>query len=145
MSTSTNIFEQAVRCQLRLELPMGSISVEQLYGARPSNTLKTALESYEQTLTEELEKMGKRTRSTKGKYSESRKLTELRLAIVTGYLDEKEAEQEAAVIEAQLKQHEQYLLSLIQDKTNEAYKSKSLDELQAEAAKLREQLNSLRN
>lgn len=140
---STNIFEQAVRCQLRLELPMGAISIEQLYSAKSSPALKAALESYEQSLSEELEKLGKRTRNSKNKNSESRRLTELRLAIVTGYLDEKEAEQEAATIDAELKQHEQYLLSLIQDKTNEAYKAKSLEELQAEAAALREKRNNL--
>lgn len=141
---STNIFEQAVRCQLRLELPKGAISIEQLYSAKPSPALKAALESYEQALSEELEKLGKRTRNSKNRNSESRRLTELRLAIVTGYLDEKEAEQEAATIDAELKQHEQYLLSLIQDKTNEAYKAKSLEELQAEAAALREKRNNLR-
>lgn len=141
---STNIFEQAVRCQLRLELPKGAISIEQLYNATPSTELKAALEAYEQALTEQLEKMGKRTRKFKGKYSESRKLTELRLAVVTGYLDEQEAAEEAKEIETQLKKHEQYVLGLIEDKTNEAYKAKSLAELQAEAVALREKLNSLR-
>lgn len=131
-----NIFEQAVRQQIRLEVN-GSISIEQLYSAKPNVSFINALENYEESLENELSKLEKPSRRKNVEKSELRKQLELKLAIVTGYLDEQENLRKRREEQASLKAEEQRLLELISRKKEELDGSKTIEELEESLAKLR--------
>ncbi len=131
-----NIFEQAVRQQIRLEVN-GSISIEQLYSAKPNASFINALENYEESLENELSKLEKPSRRKNVEKSELRKQLELKLAIVTGYLDEQENLRKKREEQASLKAEEQRLLELISRKKEELDGSKTIEELEESLAKLR--------
>ena len=129
-----NIFEQAVRQQLRLEIN-GLISIEQLYSAKASKAFLSQVADYEASLAQELDQLGKTGRRQAQK-TEKRKTLELKLAVVSFYLDEQESLEQAAVQAAETKAKKQELLELIAAKQKEQTASKSLDELKAELALL---------
>jgi hypothetical protein len=132
-----NIFEQAVRQQIRLNVA-GNISIEQLYSAKPSTNFISSLETYEEELTQELSKLEKPSRRNNIEKSSIRKELELKLAIVTSYLDEQEMLRKARINQQELKIKEQELLSLIAEKQKESLRSKSVEELQEELNKLKQ-------
>lgn len=120
-----NIFEKASRLRLRFNLE-GNISVEQLWTAP-----MTRLVEYEQALTEVVESYGKSTRRTKKVRSTEQEANELRLEIITYILDVREAEQEAASVIAETKEHNQKILELIKNKKDAALTEKTVEELEA--------------
>lgn len=120
-----NIFEQASRQKLRFALN-GSISTEQLW-----DSPMTALVDYEQSLTETCEGYAKSTRRTKTIRTKAQRENELRLAIVTHILDVREKEQEEAQNRAQIKEHNEKILLLIQSKKENELSSKTIEELEA--------------
>ena len=120
-----NIFEKASRLRLRFNVE-GNISVEQLWTAP-----MTRLVEYEQALTEVVEGYGKSTRRTKKVRSIEQEANELRLEIITYILDVREAEQEAASVIAETKEHNQKILELIKNKKDAALTEKTVEELEA--------------
>lgn len=130
-----NIFEQAVRQKIRLDVS-GSISIEQLYAARPGTTFIKELQDYEDALLTQLETLEKPSRRKNAK-SEIRKELELKLSIVSGYLDEMEELKNKQLLEKEIKEKEQELLSLIHLKKQEITKAKSIEELTVELENLR--------
>ena len=86
-----NIFEQAVRQQLRFDFN-GLISIEQLYSAKRTSNFKDSLIAYEEHLTDMLSSFGKSSRRITTTKTKAQKETELKLAIVSALLDEIEAE-----------------------------------------------------
>lgn len=120
-----NIFEKASRLRLRFNME-GNISVEQLWTAP-----MTRLVEYEQALTEVVESYGKSTRRTKKVRSTEQEANELRLEIITYILDVREAEQEAASVIAETKEHNQKILELIKNKKDAALTEKTVEELEA--------------
>jgi hypothetical protein len=131
-----NIFEQAVRQQIRLNVA-GNISIEQLYSAKPTSSFISVLENYEEELTNELSKLEKPSRRHNVAKSNQRKELELKLTIITSYLDEQESIRKDIANKRVLKEKEDELLSLIAEKQKEVDKGKTLEELQAELNNLR--------
>lgn len=130
-----NIFEQAVRVQLRFDF-MGSTSIEQLYGAKRTNTLKEALIQYEEQLQNQVESFGKSSRRVTTNKTKLQKDVELRLAIISSLLDEIETDEIAAKDKALLQERKQELLALKAEKQAEQRKAMSLEEIEAELSKL---------
>ncbi len=130
-----NIFEQAVRKQIRLAVA-GNISIEQLYSSKPSPSFISSLEEYEEELNQQLDKLEKPSRRNNIEKSEQRKEIELKLSIVSSYLDEQESLKRIRLNELEKKQKEQEILSLIAEKQKEAFKSKTIEELQEELKNL---------
>ena len=130
-----NIFEQAVRQQLRFDF-MGSISIEQLYAAKRTNTLKEALIQYEEQLQNQVESFGKSSRRTTTNKTKLQKDAELRLSVISSLLDEIEADEVAAKDKAMLAERKQELLALKAEKQKEQRAAMSLEEIEAELAKL---------
>lgn len=131
-----NIFEQAVRQQLRFDF-MGTSSIEQLYAAKRSSTLKEALIQYEEQLQNQVEAFGKSSRRVTTNKTKLQKDVELRLAIVSALLDEIEADEVAAKEKAELTERKQELLALKAQKQAEQRASMSLEEIEAELAQLK--------
>lgn len=120
-----SIFEKASRLKLRFDLN-GQISTEQLW-----TVSLPSLIDYEQSLTETVEGYGKATRRTRQAKTAAQELNELRLAIVTHILDVREAEQLEAANAANVKEHNQKILELIQSKKENELAGKSIAELEA--------------
>ena len=131
-----NIFEQAVRQQLRFDF-MGTSSIEQLYSAKRSSTLKEALIQYEEQLQNQVEAFGKSSRRVTTNKTKLQKDVELRLAIVSALLDEIEADEIAAKEKASLTERKQELLALKAEKQKEQRASMSLEEIEAQLAELK--------
>ena len=123
-----NIFEQAVRQQLRFNFK-GSITVEQLYNTRKTESFKNELISYEESLTEECEKYSKGSRRNGIERTQIQKENELRLALVTNLLDEMIAMEKASEEAASKREKKQELLSLRAMKEQESLRSLTLDEI----------------
>ena len=131
-----NIFEQAVRTQLRFDF-MGTSSIEQLYAAKRGSALKEALIQYEEQLQNQVESFGKSSRRVTTNKTKLQKDVELRLSIVSALLDEIEADEIAAKEKASLTERKQELLTLKAEKQKEQRASMSLEEIEAELAKLK--------
>lgn len=121
-----NIFEQATRQKLRFNVN-GSVSTEQLWDRK----LFSALEEYEQTLTEVCESYAKTTRRNRINRTVEQQENELRLAIVTHILNVFEQEEKEEREKAKNKKDNESLLELIQRKKLEELQSKSVAELEA--------------
>ena len=131
-----NIFEQAVRQQLRVDV-MGTSSIEQLYSAKRGSALKEALIQYEEQLQNQVESFGKSSRRVTTNKTKLQKDVELRLAIVSALLDEIEADEVAAKEKASLTERKQELLALKAEKQKEQRASMSLEEIEAQLAELK--------
>lgn len=130
-----NIFEQAVRTQLRFDF-MGTISIEQLYSAKRSSTFKEDLIKYEEQLQNQVESFGKSSRRVTTNKTKFQKDAELKLAVVSALLDEMEADEVALKEKAILTERKQELLALKAQKQAEQRAAMSLEEIDAELAKL---------
>jgi hypothetical protein len=130
-----NIFEQAVRTQLRFDFS-GQISIEQLYNARRTATFKETLISYEEQLQNQVDSFGKSSRRNSAEKTKEQKLVELRLAVVSFLLDEIEAETKIAKEKAEIAERKQELLALKAQKQAEQRASLSLEEIEAQLAAL---------
>ena len=130
-----NIFEQAVRQQIRFEFN-GQVTIEQLYNARRTNSFKESLIAYEEDLTKQVEAFGKTTRRTSVEKTKSQKDTELKLSIVTALLDEIEADEKNAKEKADKDVRRQELLALKAKKQKLAEEELSIEQIDAELAAL---------
>lgn len=128
-----NIFEQAVRQQLRFDFN-GQISIEQLYAVRKTVKFKEDLIAYEEALQNQVESFGKSSRRTSTVKSKAQKDVELRLDIVSALLDEIEADEIAAKEKANKDAKKQELLALREKKQSEQLASLSLEEIDAQLA-----------
>lgn len=123
------MFDKATRTKLRFDIA-GNCSTEDLW-----DFSKEDLANYEAKLQERIEKQGKRNRFAKP--TDTNVKDELRLKIVSHIIDVKVAEEEESVTAAEKKQKINRLLELKQAKIDEAYKSKSLEEIETELALLK--------
>lgn len=128
-----NIFEQAVRQQLRFDFN-GQISIEQLYAVRKTAKFKEDLIAYEELLQNQVESFGKSSRRTSIVKSKAQKDVELRLDIISALLDEIEADEIAAKEKANKDAKKQELLALREKKQSEQLASLSLEEIDAQLA-----------
>lgn len=130
-----NIFEQAVRQQLRFDFN-GQISIEQLHAVRKTVKFKEDLIAYEEALQDQVEGFGKSSRRTSTTKTKAQKDVELRLDIVSALLDEIELEEKAAKEKANNDAKKQELLTLKAQKQSEQLASLSLEEIEARLAVL---------
>lgn len=131
-----NIFEQAVRQQLRFDFK-GQISIEQLYAMRKTQTLKEELISYEESLTDQVASFGKTTRRQSVEKSSSQKQVELRLSVITALLDEIETLEKENSEKADKMAKRQELLALKAQKQAEVMSSLSLEEIEKQLEDLK--------
>ena len=130
-----NIFEQAVRQQLRFDFN-GQISIEQLYAVRKTVKFKEDLIAYEEALQDQVEGFGKSSRRTSTTKTKAQKDVELRLDIISALLDEIELEEKVAREKANNDAKKQELLTLKAQKQSEQLASLSLEEIEARLAVL---------
>lgn len=130
-----NIFEQAVRQQLRFDFN-GQITIEQLYAVRRTAKFKEDLIAYEEALQDQVESFGKSSRRTSNIKTKTQKDVELRLDIISALLDEIEADEITAKEKANKDARKQELLALKAKKQAEQLEGLSLDEIEAQLAVL---------
>jgi hypothetical protein len=126
-----NIFEQAVRQQLRFDFK-GQSSIEQLYAMRKTQSLKDELISYEEDLQKQSESFGKNSRRASIEKTKAQKDVELRLSIISSLLDEIEQNEKDAAEKADKQAKRQELLALKAQKQSEQMNSLSLEEIEAQ-------------
>ena len=121
-----SIYKQASRLNLMFIITaVGSVSTNQLWQVRINDLI-----NYEEELQEEVDKLGKSTRRGRKVKTKEAELLELRLAIVSDVLNTREAEAEAAKDAASIKEHNQKILALIQEKKEGVLKDLSIEELE---------------
>ena len=130
-----NIFEQAVRQQLRFDFN-GQISIEQLYAVRKTAKFKEDLIAYEELLQNQVESFGKSSRRTSIVKSKAQKDVELRLDIVSALLDEIEADEIAAKEKANKDVRRQELLLAKAELEAQEIKKLTKEEIDAQLALL---------
>lgn len=130
-----NIFEQAVRQQLRFDFN-GQISIEQLYAVRKTVKFKEDLIAYEEALQNQVESFGKSSRRTSTVKSKAQKDVELRLDIVSALLDEIEADEIAAKEKANKDVRRQELLLAKAELEAQEIKKLTKEEIDAQLALL---------
>ena len=130
-----NIFEQAVRQQLRFDFN-GQISIEQLYAVRKTVKFKEDLIAYEELLQNQVESFGKSSRRTSTVKSKAQKDVELRLDIVSALLDEIEADEIAAKEKANKDVRRQELLLAKAELEAQEIKKLTKEEIDAQLALL---------
>jgi hypothetical protein len=125
-----NIFEKAVRQQLRFELN-GQISIEQLYASYNKSSAKTALKQYANQLQRKLKDFSDfDVFSDESVKSTEQELTELKLEVVKQLYSEillKEKESKEAI---DVKAHNAKIDALIAQKQEDELSKLSLEELQ---------------
>jgi hypothetical protein len=116
------MFEAAVRNKYRFQSSVGMLSVEDLW-VLPVEKLDEVYKRLNAELTQVKEE------SLLVKTSDKDTELQNKVAIVKYIFTTKVAEQEERLKAKERSEKKQYLLSLLQDKQNEEYKSKSIDEL----------------
>lgn len=117
------IYKEASKLKLRFETTKGLLSVEQLWGLSlvELDALAVSLEeAYKNS----------KSKSFLDKKTEKDKIIKLRFDIALDVLNTKVDEKEAAKKEAEDKEHNQKILSIIKEKQDEALKGKSIKELE---------------
>ncbi len=130
-----SLIEQAVRQQLRFNFN-GSISIEQLYAMRKTKTLKEELIAYEEQLTEQVASFGKTTRRQSVEKSTVQKQVELRLAIITAFIDEIEQLEKESAEKSEKAAKRQELLALRAQKQADAMSALSVEEIDKQLKEL---------
>jgi hypothetical protein len=130
-----NIFEQAVRQQLRLPIN-GSISIEQLYNAKPTKDFIKQLQVLEEDLSTELSKFEKPSRRSSSQKTARQKELVLQLEIVTSYLDEQEETERQNAVKLSNAERRQEVMAELALRNKEDIKNKPTEELLAELATL---------
>lgn len=119
-----NIFKQASQLALRIETNKGSLSVEQLWTLKLSELDQLAV-----SLEEVLEKSaGKSFLKPK---SQANQIAKLKFEIVLDILNTKKEAQETAAKSAEVKAHNEKILSLIAQKEEGKLQEMSVEELTA--------------
>jgi hypothetical protein len=118
------MYKEASRIDLRVQTPKGNLTTSQLWQL-PVDDLDTLAVS----LQAEYEASGKK--SFLVKKSEKDKLAKLRFDIVLDILTTKADEARALAEAREIKEHNQKILSLIAEKTDESLKGKSIKQLEA--------------
>lgn len=130
-----NIFEQAVRQQTRFDFN-GQINIEQLYNARITSKFKEDLISYEEDLAKQVESFGKSLRRNSIEKTKLQKETELKLSIITAFLDEIEVNEKEAKEKADKAERKQELLALKRDKQKINDANLSIEDIDKELLEL---------
>lgn len=117
-------FESATRLKYRYPSSVGMISTEDLWDLSDKQ-----LDGVYKKLNSEIKKVTEESLLTTTSDAD-KELTD-KLAIVKHIFTVKSAEQEDRVKSKERSEKKQYLLSLLQQKQDETYKSKSVEELQA--------------
>ncbi|HAS44175.1 MAG TPA: hypothetical protein DCS93_27095 [Microscillaceae bacterium] len=117
------IYKEASKLKLRIQTTKGHLNVEQLWGLSLAELDALAVSL------EEAYKNSK-SKSFLDKKSEKDKIVKLRFDIVLDVLNTKVEEKEAAKKEAEDKEHNQKILSIIKEKQDEDLKGKSIKELE---------------
>ena len=112
-------FEKATRVKLRFSTESGLLSVEQLWSLKYDKLVEL-----ETSLTETVEKYGKRSRRQAVTRSAEQELDELRLEIVTHILNVKDTEAAAAANAAQAKAHNEKIYDLIKEREDAELRKK---------------------
>lgn len=112
-------FEKATRVKLRFSTESGLLSVEQLWSLKYDKLVEL-----ETSLTETVEKYGKRSRRQAVTRSTEQELDELRLEIVTHILNVKDTEAAAAANAAQAKAHNEKIYDLIKEREDAELRKK---------------------
>ena len=117
------IYKEASKSKLRFQTTKGTLSVEQLWGLS-----LTELDALAVSL-EEAYKNSK-SKSFLDKKTDKDKIIKLRFDIILDVLNAKVEDKEAAKQEAEDKEHNQKILSIIKEKQDETLKGKSIKELE---------------
>lgn len=124
-----NLFEQAVRQQIRFELN-GSISIEQLYNSYNKTSSKTALKQYAGQLQQQLKNfVDFDVFNDEAVKSNEQELVETKLAIVKQLYQEIVARENSLKLEADVKAHNAKIDALIARKQDESLEILSVEDL----------------
>ncbi|WP_051382444.1 hypothetical protein [Bradyrhizobium sp. Tv2a-2] len=130
-----DMFEKAARIKLRFDTGKGMLAVEDLFDLPlASKTGKTNLDDLARSLYKQL-KSGEDISFVEADKA-SDPTVQLRFDIVKFVIDTKLEENRQASKERDRAEQKQKIMALIADKQDEALKGKSLEDLQAELAKL---------
>jgi len=117
------IYKEASKLKLRIQTTKGHLNVEQLWGLS-----LTELDALAVSLEEDYK--NSKSKSFLDKKTDKDKIIKLRFDIVLDILNTKVEEKDAAKKEAEDKEHNQKILSIIKEKQDEALKGKSIKELE---------------
>jgi len=120
------MYKEAAKLGLRIVTVKGPLSVEQLFG-----TDKETLILAEESLTDQVEKLGKVSRRSTGVRGKNVELLKLKLSIVSDVLDTIETEEETARTEAAKRLNNKKIIELIAAKKELQLGEKSIEELES--------------
>jgi len=120
-----DIYKKAIRQGLRLQTTQGLLSVEQLWSAKTATLI-----TLEEGLQDEVAKFSGTSRRRGAVKDSVQETAVLSLAIVSDILDTKEREAEDKRSAAEIKEFNQEIDALILEKTKDARKGLSIEELQ---------------
>ena len=129
-----NMFEQATRKRIRFNTGIGILSVEDVWQLPLTNAKGTNLDSLAVQLQEELAAKSKTSFVNKAETKDEE--AQLRFDIVVHIINVKLAERDEAAKITERREQRQRIMALIEQRENEAFNQKSLDELRAELDKL---------
>lgn len=132
--SNINIFEQASRKRIRFNTGVGMLSVEDIWQLPLTHAKNTNLDSLAMKLQEELSAATKTSFVRKAETKDED--AQLRFDIVLHIISVKLAERDEAEKAQARSQQRQRIMELIEQRENEAFNQKSLDELRAELDKL---------
>lgn len=131
--TDVNIFEVATRKKLRFSTASGEVTTEDLWDL-PLTGKRANLDDLAKSLYRQIKEQEET--SFVVQKSRASEVAELKFNVVKHVIDVKLAEREAAREEVARREHKQKIMEAIAEKKEEGIKSKSLEELEAELAKL---------
>jgi len=120
------MYKEAAQLRLRITTTKGPLSVEQLFEVD-----KETLIIAEETLTDQVEKLGKRSRRVTANKGKDAELLKLKLAIVSDVLDTIETEEADQRDEASKRANNKKIIELIAAKKEVQLGEKTIEELEA--------------
>jgi len=120
------MYKEAAQLRLRITTTKGPLSVEQLFEVD-----KETLIIAEETLTDQVEKLGKRSRRVTANKGKDAELLKLKLAIVSDVLDTIETEEADQRDEASKRANNKKIIELIAAKKEAKLGEKTIEELEA--------------